>query len=365
MTLGTLVALLTGCGTYGRMLRHGPSGVDDDRIFATRELARSPHPFLFRDETTGGDVPEQVRIAGYQTTDLEKILRDNDTLAFLVIRDDALLSERYFNGSSRDAISLGFSMTKSILALLVGCAIDDGLLHSVDDPITRYVPELQGRGFEAVTLRRLLMMTSGLDYCENDNPFGLHAYLYYCEDCLERAALRFELAEPPGTRYRYKSGDNLLLALALRRVLAGETLTAYLQRRVWNALGMEHGATWSTDGEMEKSWCCIAATARDFAKFGMLYLCGGQWGNQRIVSADWISNATTITEADGASWQYQFAWWHPFRDRSHYTMVGHLGQYVYVNPDTRVVALRLGTSLGGLSMEQWWELLAAVTDRVQ
>ena len=365
VTLGMLVVLASGCGAYGRMLRHGPSGVEDYQIFPGREIAKSPHPFSFRDETADRHVPAQVIVAGYKDTNLEKILRDNDTLAFLVIRDDAILYEQYFNGSSRDSISLGFSTTKSVLALLIGCAIDDGLIRSVDDPITQYLPELRGRGFEAVTLRRLLMMTSGLDYCENDNPFGQHAYLYYCEDCLEHAALSFTLGEPPGTRYLYKSGDNLLLAMALRRVLAGETITAYLQRRVWNHLGMEHAGIWSTDGTMEKSWCCLAATARDFAKFGMLYLRGGQWGNKQVVSGDWVSSATTVTEADGASWQYQFAWWHPFRDRSHYTMVGHLGQYVYVNPDTRVVVVRLGTSQGRLSMQQWWELLAFVSETVR
>jgi CubicO group peptidase (beta-lactamase class C family) len=346
------------------MLRHGPSDVDDYKIFPGRPLVASPQRFSFRDETRAGRVPERVSIPGHDAMDLATLLQENDTLAFLVIQGDALRYERYFNGHSRDGISLGFSTTKSMVALLVGCAIDDGLIGSVDDPITRYVPELHGRGFEAVTLRNLLMMTSGLDYAENDNPFGIHSYLYYCEDCLEREALQFELAEPPGTRYRYKSGDNLLLAMALRRALHGETLTAYLQRRVWNPLEMEHGGIWSTDGKLEKSWCCVSATARDFAKFGMLYLQGGAWRGQQIVSADWVKKATSVTEADGASWQYQFAWWHPFRDRSHYAMVGHLGQLVYVNPDTNVVVVRLGTSRGGFSMQQWWEILAAVSDHI-
>ena len=357
--------LVAGCGTYGRMLRHGFSGVDDYTFFPGRTLDRSPQPFSFRDETHAGRVPERVNVPDHAGVDLEALLRANDTRSFLVIKDDALVYERYFSGGSRDGISLGFSTTKSVVALLVGCAIDDGLIGSVDDPLTRYVPELRGRGFEAVTLRRLLMMTSGLDYCESDNPFGLHPYLYYCEHCLDREVLQFKLAEPPGRRYVYKSGDNLLLALALRRALRGETVTAYLQRRVWNRLGMEHGGIWSTDGEQEKSWCCLAATARDFAKFGMLYLHGGQWGGQQVVSADWVRSAAAVSEADGASWQYQFGWWHPFRNRSHYTMVGHLGQFVYVNPDTRVVVVRLGRSWGRFSLQQWWEMLASVSEVVR
>ncbi len=365
LTVGISILLLCGCGTYGRMLLHGFSGVEDYRIFPGRKLEPSSHPFAFRDGTRGGRVPEELSLPGHGEVGLEAILRDNATLGFLVIQDDALLYERYFGQFARDSVSLGFSMTKSVLSILIGCAVDDGLIRSVDDPVTDYLPELRGGGFEKVTLRRLLMSTSGLDYAESDNPFGMHAYLYYCENCLERKALAFRLAEPPGTRFLYKSGDNIILATVLRRALRGETITAYLQRRVWTPLGMEYGGIWSTDGDQEKTWCCLSATARDFAKFGMLYLHQGLWGNQRIVSQDWIRKAATMNEGDGASWQYQFQWWHPFRERSHYMMAGHLGQYVYINPDTRVVVVRLGKSRGRLSSEQWWTLLAVVSDAVR
>ncbi len=189
--------------------------------------------------------------------------------------------------------------------------------------------------------------------------------MYYCEKCIERQALAFQLAEEPGTRFVYKSGDNMLLATGLRRALHGETITAYLQRRVWNPLGMESGGIWSTDGEQEKSWCCLAATARDFAKVGMLYLRGGQWGNGRIVNEEWVRNSTTVTENNGASWKYQFQWWHPFGDHSQYMMSGHLGQYVFVNPQTQVVVVRLGKNRGGLSSEKWRDLFAFVSDAVR
>lgn len=347
------------------MLRYGFSGVEDYRIFPGRTLAPSPHPFTFREQAQEARVPGELSPHGYGGAGLESLLRDNGTLAFLVIQEDALVYERYFNGFARDRLSLGFSMTKSVLSLLLGCAIDDGLIGSVDDPVTDYLPELRGRDFEKVSLRRLLMSTSGLDYAESDHPFGIHAYLYYCEHCLERQALAFRLAEPPGTRFVYKSGDNILLATVLRRALRGETITEYLQRRVWAPLGMEYEGIWSTDGDQEKTWCCLSATARDFAKLGLLYLREGQWGNQRIVSQDWIRNATQVNETDGAYWQYQFQWWHPFRERSHFMMAGHLGQYVYVNPDTRAVVVRLGRSRGGLSSEQWWKLFAVVSDTVR
>jgi CubicO group peptidase (beta-lactamase class C family) len=363
--VGIAVLLLSSCGTYWRILRHGFSGVEDYRIFSGRKLEASTRHFEFRDETQSGRVADKVNISGQGQVSLEATLNDNATLAFLVIQDDAIVYERYSDEFARDSISLSFSMAKSVLALLIGCAIDDGLIGSVDDPVTKYLPELKEKGFEKVTLRHLLMSTSGLDYVESDNPFGIHVYLYYCENCIERKALDFKLAEPPGMRFIYKSGDDVLLGTALRRALQGETITAYLQRRVWTPLGMEHEGIWSTDGDQEKTWCCLSATARDFAKFGMLYLCGGVWRNERIVSQDWVKKAATVEEKDGASWQYQFQWWHPFRDHSHYMMAGHLGQYVYVNPDTRVVVVRLGKSRGGFSSEQWWALLSAVSENVR
>lgn len=362
--VGIAISLICGCGTYGRMSRYGASGVEDFRIFPRRTLEASPQYFSFRDETRKGRVVDELILPGHGQISLEAILCGNETLAFLVIRDDALVYERYFNGFTSDSISLGFSMTKSVLSLLIGCAIDDGLIGSAEDSVTKYLPELRERGFGNVRLLHLLMSTSGLDYAESDNPFGIHAYLYYCESCLERKALQFKLAEPPGTRFLYKSGDNMLLATILRRALHGETITAYLQRRVWTPLGMEHEGIWSTDSDQEKTWCCLAATARDFAKFGMLYLHGGKWQKERIVSQDWIRRASTVDETDGASWQYQFQWWHPFHERSHCMMAGHLGQYVYVNPDTQVVVVRLGKSRGGLSSEQWWSLLSAVSGAV-
>lgn len=360
--VGIAALFIAGCGTYWRILQHGFSGVEDYRIFPGRQLTASVHQFNFRDETGKGQVPDELTLPGQGQLSLEATLRDNATLAFLVIQDDAVVYERYFDNFGPDSISLSFSMAKSVLSLLIGCAIDDGLIGSVEDPVTKYLPELQRGGFEKVRLRHLLMSTSGLDYAESGNPFAMHVYLYYCSDCIERKALGFRLAEPPGTRFVYKSGDDILLATVLRRVLHGETITAYLQRRVWTPLGMEHEGIWSTDGDQEKTWCCLAATARDFAKFGMLYLHGGEWRSGRIVSEDWIRRAATVEEKDGASWQYQFQWWHPFRDRSHYMMAGHLGQYVYVNPDTRVVVVRLGKSHGMLSSEQWWSLLSAVSE---
>ncbi|MBX7254839.1 MAG: beta-lactamase family protein [Candidatus Hydrogenedentes bacterium] len=362
---GALVAFsAVSCTTYSQMFRHGPSGVRDYRIFNSKTIKCGPAPFQFATSSQVATVPARVSFGDKKDADLDDVLERSNSLAFLVVHNGQIVLERYFAGHSRDSISLAFSMSKSVVSILVGCAIDDGLIGSIDDPVTKYVPELAGRGFEQVTLKHLLQMTSGLDYVEADNPFGLHSRLYYCESCIQDSVSHFRLAETPGTRFIYKSGDNILLAAVLRRALKTENISAYLERRVWKPVHMEHDALWITDGDVEKTWCGLAATARDFAKLGMLYLMDGEWEGQRIVSADWVQHARSIDESDGASWEYQFQWWRPFRDRTHFMMAGHLGQYVYVNPDTNTVVVRLGLNTGGMNFETWQSLLAAVSDGV-
>lgn len=352
------------CGTYGRMARHGLSGVEDYKIFASNPIARSEHPFSLEDRTDEKIIPMRGDYFGEKNSDLKETLREAGTLAFLVIQDDAILVEDYFNGHTRESLSMAFSMSKSVVGLLVGCAIDDGLIGSVEDSVRLYIPELPTGELDQLKLRHLLQMTSGLDYVEADNPFGLHSQLYYCENCIEPEALGFGLDEPPGTQYIYKSGDNILLALALRRALPNETLTQYLERRIWKPMGMESDALWVTDGTWEKSWCGLTATARDYAKIGMLCLNGGMWRGERIVSEEWIKRFAGADTSEGASWEYQYSWWHPFDDRPHIMMAGHLGQYVYVNPETRTVVVRLGTSVGGHNFEEWQEFLEGVSDSV-
>ncbi len=139
----------------------------------------------------------RVNIGGLKDIPLAELLETSETAAFLVIKDDVVVFENYYGGYDRTTSSLSFSMAKSVLSLLVGCALDDGYLQSVDQPVTDFVPELAEKGFSIVTLRHLLQMTSGIDYAENDFPFGLHVRFYYT-DRLEDEILKLRLQEPPG-----------------------------------------------------------------------------------------------------------------------------------------------------------------------
>ncbi len=355
-----------GPATVYRIVRYNFSGIDDHRIFPHRQLKSSPRPFRFRERIDPQLDHLGVTVGGRKDVPLAGLLAGSGTTAFLVIRDDVLLYEKYFGGYERGIPSLSFSMAKSFLSLLVGCALDDGFLRSIDQPVTDFVPELAPRGFAAVTLKHLLRMRSGMDYSENDNPFGIHARFYYTNR-LEEEILKLRLLEPPGGRFAYRSGDAFLLTLALRRALGGKSITEYTQERIWTPLGMEYDGSWSIDhapGGLEKTGCCLAATARDFAKFGRLYLNRGIWDGRRIVSDGWVADSTEFDSRAGATREYGYMWWPVVPGRPAFMATGHLGQFLYVDPAAKVIIVRLGEGTGGMSRERWKELFLSLSTAI-
>jgi CubicO group peptidase (beta-lactamase class C family) len=180
----------------------------------------------------------------------------------------------------------------------------------------------------------------------------------------------------PGGVFRYKSGDNALLALALDRALGAETIAEYTQRRLWTPLGMQDQGIWTIDHEgdgLEKTWCCLAASARDFAKLGRLYLDKGAWDGRQILSAEWVERSTQghIPEmawpGDYASigwWNYGYQWWLASKENGDYFALGKDGQILYLNPAKDLIILRLGWSSGDLFASQWLSLFQAIAGQV-
>lgn len=369
--------IIAGPVTVWRVLRYGDTNIDDFSHYPGRELEAGPAPFQFaRAEGELRLAPEELAVFG-AGDDLASLLEANDTIALLVVKDEAIVYERYFQEHTPASLSQLFSVSKSVTSALVGMAIDDGLFADVEQPITTYIPELSAAGFDGVTLHHLLTMMSGSSYQENDNIFGEHVILNYTPR-LEERILQFEMETAPGTRFRYKSGDNALLALALSRALATETLTEYAQRRLWTPLGMQDNAVWTIDhaGDgLEKSWCCLATSARDLAKIGQLYLDKGAWGGEQLVPASWVEQSTRnhIPAAEwpdeyrAAGWHgYGYQWWLASEAEGDFFALGKDGQYLYVNPTTRTVVVRLGWSQGELSGGRWislFQTLSAATPR--
>ena len=363
--IGWIVA--AGPITVYRTIVYNFSGIDDYRIFPQRRLTAAPLPFQFREVGSQGNTPSPVGFGNRDDVPLSELLSATDTVAFLVVKNDAIMFEKYLQGFDRATPSLSFSMAKSFLSILVGCAIFDGYLKSVDQPVTELVPELKEEGFSSVTLKHLLQMTSGIDYAEPGLPLGLHDRFYYTNR-LEREILNLRLREQPGTRFTYKSGDAFLLTLALKRALGRKSITEYMQERIWNPLGMENNGAWSIDHApdgMEKTGCCLATTARDVAKFGRLYLNKGLWDGRRIVPETWVTESTRVDTSAGSAWNYQHLWWLVARNRPDFMANGHLGQFLYINPSTGVIIVRLGKSMGGLSREEWTNVFISLSEGIQ
>jgi CubicO group peptidase (beta-lactamase class C family) len=285
---------------------------------------------------------------------LDDFLRDTDTLAFLVVHEDRLVHERYFGGATRESLQTSFSVAKSFVSTLVGIAIDAGLIGSVDDPVTDYVPELAARDprFRQITLRNLLTMSSGIHYEEGGFPwpFGDDTYTYYGVDLRDVAVSRVRIDGPPGLAWQYNNYHPLLLGLVLERA-TGTTVSDFMARRLWQPLGAGTDATWSLDSErsgFEKLESGLNARPVDYARFGLLFLHNGEWNGRRIVSRDWVRAATGADPtADPAYYHgYRYFWWLDADRPGRFYALGKYGQYIYVAPDADAVVVRFGRDWG-------------------
>lgn len=333
--------------------------IKDYKKFPSHALTAPANKFEFY-TTTHGKAPKSINLVDKEIK-FDVFLEQNKTVAFMIIRNDTIQYEQYFKGYDKMSIVPSFSMAKSITSILIGCAIDDKLIQSVQQPVTDFIPELKANGFEKVTIEHLLQMTSGLKFNEGyTNPFGDVANFYYGRN-LRKALSKMKLKSPPGLKFEYKSGNSELLGLILERALKNKTITQYFQEKLWTPLGMEFDASWSLDKKkngIEKTFCCINARARDFAKIGRLYLDKGNWNGHQIVSESWVKQSTKVDTSNGSAWFYQYQWWLP-SPNGDFMAQGVLGQFIYVNPAKQLIIVRLGKNEGKADWSGIFETIAA------
>lgn len=346
---------LSSC-QLGRFVFYNFADINDHQKFPSRPLTAGAETFYFH-VADSGKFPRAIN-----NTPFDAYLEEHKTVAFLIIKNDTIQYEKYFKGYDAQSIVPSFSMAKSVTSILIGCAIDDGLIQSVEEPITNYIPELAKNGFEKVTIRHLLQMTSGIDFNESYvNPFGDAASFYYGLN-LRKNIEKMKLDTEPGLSFDYVSGNTQLLGLVLERALKDRTVTSYLQQKIWTPLGMEYDASWSIDREkegLEKTFCCLNARARDFAKLGRLYKNKGHWNGKQIVSQEWVEASTRLDTTDGSASYYQYQWWMPTPGED-FMAQGILGQYVYVHPAKDLVIVRLGKDTGKAN---WWSVFPAMAEK--
>ncbi len=348
---------LSSC-KVGRFVVYNFADIKDYKKFPSRPLTSNETKFNFN-TTSKGEYPDTLKLNN-KSVAFDKVLEDNKTVAFLIIKNDTIQYEKYFNGYTQESIIPSFSMAKSVTSILIGCAIDDGLVKSIDEPIINYIPELKKNGFEKVTIKHVLQMTSALKFSESYiNPFGEAASFYYGRN-LKHETFKLKLKGPPGEKTEYVSGNTQLLGLILERALKGKTITEYFQEKLWTPLEMEYDASWSIDKKnegIEKTFCCINARARDFAKIGRLYLNKGNWNGKQIVSKKWVEESTKVDSSEGSVAEYQYQWWLPSNDGD-FMAEGILGQFVYVNPSKNIVIVRMGKNYGRINWSDLFILLS-------
>lgn len=278
------------------------------------------------------------------------------TVAFIVIRHDSILYEEYRDGWKPEALGNIFSATKSIVGLLVGIALDEGYISSLDDPAGRYLPEFQEGKKAKITIRHLLTMSSGLDWDEAYTALvSLTTQAYYGDE-IRRLVMGLQPVEEPGRRYSYKSGDTQILSFLLEAAVSqGKgypvTISEYAEEKLWRPMEACQDALWNLDKENgdEKTYCCFNTTARDFARFGRLLLHHGNWNGRQLISESYLKEAIAPASylenefGDGPLDYYGFQIWTVhYKGMKFPAFRGLGGQYVFVIPEKDAIVVRMG-----------------------
>jgi len=336
--LGNAVLYFSGKWYYYKALVYNYVGIDDLNLFPSRVIkSGSPQPWPVGSDFNKRPVPDT----------LQKTIDRYRTVAFLVIKDDSLRHEQYHDGYGTGSLSNSFSVAKSIIGILVGIALNEGKIKSLDDPVYKYYPEYASGENRKLKIRHLLTMSSGLDYDESYTSLTSPTTRAYYDNKLREQMNDLCLKEEPGKRFEYRSSDTQILSFVLQAA-TGVSISDYASEKLWKPLGAEHDAQWSLDHENgdEKAYCCNYCSARDFARIGKLVLHKGVWNGKRIVSQGFMDEMLTpaplLNEGEN-NLTYGYQWW--IREQNGHKVYyarGILGQYIFVIPDQNTVIVRLG-----------------------
>ena len=302
-------------------------------------------------------LPESFTYGG-KAFDTEGFLAETATTGLLILHDDTVVLERYEQGHAADRRHIAWSVSKSVVSALFGIAVAEGHVDSIDDPVAKYVPELAGTGYDPVSIKDVLQMSSGVRFDEDyGDPFSdinrMGRVMALGSTMLEFATT-LERERPPGTLQHYVSVDTQVLGETLVRA-TGRDLATYTSEKLWKPLGMESDAYWLLDGSgMEMAFGGLNATLRDFARFGWLFLNEGRRGDQQIVPEDWVRASVTPDaphlmpgpkEGTSNTMGYGYQWWIPADWDGDFVALGIYNQMIYVHPKSRVVVAKHSTNL--------------------
>jgi CubicO group peptidase (beta-lactamase class C family) len=308
-----------------------------ERIFLTRTVRASGRP-----RRLAAGKPLAFASGGPRADEFERFVTGQKVAGVLVLHDGAVRLERYALTGGRDVRWHSFSVAKSITSTLVGAAMRDGSIKSLDDPVTRYITDLRGSVYDDVTVRQLLTMTSGVRWNEDYTDLKSDVARMYAEppapglDMTVSYVRNLPREAPPGTRWVYKTSETNLVGV-LVMAATGKPLAEYLSEKIWRPYGMERDAEWMLDDiGHEQGGCCLAMTLRDLGRFGQFILDGARIGQVSVVSDTWLQEATRPQVSTGGSASgYGYQWWTRADDA--FEGRGIYGQTLHIDPTRRLV----------------------------
>lgn len=311
-----------------------------DRLFPTRVVRRGEmsQAFPLRLQALG-DFRVNTNNTSY---DLDDVLSLNRVSGLLILHKGEVVFEKYLLGNDEHTRWMSMSMVKSITATLVGAAINDGYIDSIDDAIVQYLPRLKGSAYDGVSIRQLLQMSSGVAWNEtytdpnSDRRRMLEAQIGQQPGAILDLMAALPRAAEPGTRWNYSTGETHVVG-ALLRAAIDRPIADYLSEKIWSKIGMQDDANWwleSPDG-LEVGGSGLSATLRDYARFGLFVLNDGVINGERVLPEGWVAEASARQSLGGEVIDYGYMWW-PLHGRS-FSAVGIFGQHIFVDPDRQLV----------------------------
>ncbi len=338
------------------------------KIFPNRVIAASSAPFSFP-RGPKVSMPNSYVFHG-QKRSTGGFLEETDTVSLLVLANGAIVYERHWLTGGTDTHWMSMSVAKSFVSALIGIAVTEGSIKSIEEPVTDYVPALAGSAYEGVSIKHLLQMSSGARWNENysdpESDIMRFVHAFGTGASLDDFAATLVRAREPGTYHYYNSMDTQVLAMALSQAI-GQSISAYAETKLWQPLGMEKDAYWITDDQgVEFAVGGLQMVARDYAKLGQLYLNQGRWQGKQIVPASWVRDSVTPDAPHllpGVDPEYPvgygYQWWVPEGDDGEFCAIGVYNQFIYVDPSKQLVIVKLSANRGyGLTDDDssWREL---------
>ncbi len=341
----------------------GDASVMDYLIFKKRDISGVEHLRMLHYNMQTERVKRLFENTSYfkklnTNINFETMLERSQTTAFMVLRNDTIIYEDYFNGFNKDSIFTSFSVAKSFVSTLVGLAISDGYIKSEEDKITEYLPELMKKDtlFSKITIKDLLSMSSGLAYSHNGFPSD-DEFTYVAPDLRKSTLDHVRISEQPGKHWLYNNYNPLLLGMILERT-TGKAVAKYAEEKLWKKMGGSN-ASWSLDEHgFEKMESGINCNAYDYARFGLLLLNKGKYNGIQVIPESWVQKATQPQEKPKGYYDYllenntyyNYLWWGKFREgqenANDFFGMGNKGEYVYICPQKKLIIIRLGFEYG-------------------